>query len=92
MVIDIISGGGGLKAVLPLARTGRTISHARTPKTIYGCEINSPVLSASFPVSPLGPASSAARGCPCFLGWNTREWCSVSAIDGAQGMKKKIGE
>jgi len=28
---------------------GRTISHARTPRTIYGCEINSPVLSASFP-------------------------------------------
>ena len=45
-----------------------------------------------FPVSPLGPASSAARGCPRFLGWNTRGWCSVSAIDGAQGMKKKIGE
>ena len=45
-----------------------------------------------FPVSPLGPASSAARGCPLFLGWNTREWCSVSAIDGVQGMKKKIGE
>ena len=51
MVVVIISGGGSLKEVLPLAEleAGRTISHARTPRTIYGCEINSPVLSASFP-------------------------------------------
>ena len=45
-----------------------------------------------LPASPLGPASSVARGCPRHLGWNMRGWCSVLAIDVAQGMKTKIGE